>query len=55
MTFCSVEIEIKLRAEELRFVRDFVSHGEKLGNASLAAFLHRELGKMTKRYDAGAR
>jgi hypothetical protein len=37
--------------EELKFIRDFVSHGEELANASLLSFLRRELGKETKRYD----
>jgi hypothetical protein len=38
-------------AEELKFIRHFVSHGNELGDDSLLTFLRRELGKETKRYD----
>jgi hypothetical protein len=37
--------------EELKFTRDFVSHGEPLKNKSLLAFLQRELGPGTQQYD----
>jgi hypothetical protein len=37
--------------QELKFIRNFVSHGDELLDASLLTFLRRELGKETKRYD----
>jgi hypothetical protein len=37
--------------EELKFIRDFVSHGGLLTNPRLLAFLNRELHKPTDRYD----
>jgi len=36
---------------ELKFIRDFVSHGEQLTNPALLAFLQRELGTPTNQYD----
>jgi hypothetical protein len=38
-------------ANELKFVRDFVSHGEALRNRDLLAFIQAELGKPVNRYD----
>lgn len=37
--------------EELKFIRDFVSHGEELTYGPLLTFLKRKLGKETKTFD----
>ena len=38
-------------AQRLKFIRDFVSHGEPLSNPGLKAFLAKELGSPVVRYD----
>lgn len=38
-------------ANELKFVRDFVSHGEALSNSNLLAFIQAKLGKPVNQYD----
>lgn len=40
-----------LTANRLKFVRDFVSHGEALINTALLAFIQRELGAPVNQYD----
>jgi hypothetical protein len=37
--------------DELRFIRNFVSHGGVLGDLNLLAFLNREFGKPVNHYD----
>ena len=37
--------------EELKFVRDFVSHGEELGSPALLKFLEREFGRPVTQFD----
>ncbi len=36
---------------ELKFIRDFVSHGEALRNCCLLAFIQQELGRPVDQYD----
>ncbi len=37
--------------KELKFVRDFVSHGEKLGNSDLLKFIKDQFGKSIDQFD----
>lgn len=38
-------------ADELSYVRDFVSHGEEIKNADVLEFIKRKLGKPVKQFD----